>query len=70
MTDSEFLKLLSLSASEMMSGCRVSTTRLMIESDRCRTASEMVSCRRLRATLTTGSPDSSSTMKPLSALLT
>ena len=41
-----------------------------MESDRWLTASEMVSRRRLRATLTTASPDSISTMKPLSALLT
>ena len=55
---------------ETMSGFRVSITLARIESDRWLTASEMVSRRRLRATLTTGSPDSISTMKPLSALLT
>ena len=67
-TDSEFLNASSLSASEMMSGLCVLTTCSMIESDSWRTASEMVSRRMLRATLTTGSPDSISTRKPLSAL--
>ena len=45
----------------------VSITLARIESERWLTASEMVSRRRLRATFTTGSPDSISTMNPLSA---
>ncbi len=69
-TDSEFLNSASLSASEMMSGLRDLTTRARIESESWLTASVIVSRRRLRATLTTGSPDSISTRKPLSALLT
>ena len=52
----------------MMSGLRVFTTLARIESDSWLTASAMFSRRRLRATLTTGSPDSSRTRKPLSAL--
>ncbi len=53
-----------------MSGLRLSITLARIESERWLTASEMVSLRRLRATLTTGSPDSMRTTKPLSALET
>ena len=52
-TDSEFLNSSSFSASEMMIGLCVLTTFAMIESDSWRTASEIVSRRRLRATLTT-----------------
>ena len=69
-TDSEFLNSASLSASETMSGRWVLMTLARIESESWRTASEMVSRRRLRATFTTGSPDSISTRKPLSAFET
>ena len=54
----------------MMSGRWVLTTRARIESESWRTASEIVSRRRLRATFTTGSPDSISTRNPLSAFET
>ena len=67
-TDSEFLNSSSSARREMISGLRVLTTCSMIESDSWRTASAMVSRRMLRATFTTGSPDSISTRNPLSAL--
>ena len=54
----------------MMSGFCVFMTRARMESESWLTASAMVSRRRLRATFTTGSPDSIRTRKPLSALVT
>ncbi len=66
-TESEFLNDSSWSASEMMSGCRVLMTWARIESESWLTASEIVSRRRFRAALTTGSPDSIRTRNPLSA---
>ena len=51
-------------------GFLVLTTRAMMVSESWLTASVMVSRRRLRATFTTGSPDSISTRNPLSAFET